>query len=70
MSLRIEQNWKWLNKPFPNTLCVVSTSDETTHCDICLTSNTNLHWASGEDVWTKNYIFWNNFLLENWSFVR
>ena len=70
MSLRIEQNWKWLNKPFPNTLCVVSTSDETTHCDICLTSNKNLHWASGEDVWTKRYIFWNNFLLENWSFVR
>ena len=47
-----------------------STSYETTHCGICLTSNKNLHWASGGDVWTKNYIFWNNFLLENWSFVR
>ena len=69
MSLSIEQNWKWSNKPFPHTLCLVSTSGETTHCDICLTSNKNLHWASGEDVWTKNYIFWNNFLLENWSFV-
>ena len=44
MSLRIEQNWKWSNKPFPHTLCVVSTS---THCNICLTSNKNLHWASG-----------------------
>ena len=54
MSLRIEQNWKWSNKPFPHTLCVVSTSDETTHCDICLTSNKNLHWESGEDVWNKN----------------
>ena len=47
MSLRIEQNWKWSNKTFPHTLCVVSTSDETTHCGICLTSNKNLHWASG-----------------------
>ena len=37
MSLRIEQNWKWSNKTFPHTLCVVSTSDETTHCGICLT---------------------------------
>ena len=61
MSLRIEQNWKWSNKTFPHTLCVVSTSDETTHCGICLTSNKNLHWASGEDVWTKNYIFWEQF---------
>ena len=47
MSLRNEQNWKWSNKTFPHTLCVVSTSDETTHCGICLTSNKNLHWASG-----------------------
>ena len=47
MLLRIEQNWKWSNKTFPHTLCVVSTSDETTHCDICLTSHKNLHWASG-----------------------
>ena len=43
MSLRIEQNWKWSNK----TLCVVSTSDKTTHCGICLTSNNHRHWASG-----------------------
>ena len=47
MSLRIEQNWKWSNKTFPRTLCVVSTSDETTHCGICLTSNKNPHWESG-----------------------
>ena len=47
MSLRIEQNWKWSNKTFPHTLCVVSTSDEATHCGICLTSNKNLQWASG-----------------------
>ena len=47
MSLRIEQNWKWSNKTFPHTLCVVSTSDETTHSGICLTSNKNLYWASG-----------------------
>ena len=39
MSLRIEQNSKWSNKTFPHTLCVVSTSDETTHCDVCLASN-------------------------------
>ena len=70
MSLRIEQNWKWSNKTFPHTLCVVSTSDETTHCGICLTSNKNLHWASGGEVWDKNCIFWDNFLLENWTFVR
>ena len=38
MSLRIEQNWKWQNKTFPHTLCVVSTSDETTYCGICVTS--------------------------------
>ena len=47
MSLKIEQNWKWSNKTFPHTLCVVSTSYETTHCGICLTSDKNLHWASG-----------------------
>ena len=35
MSLRIEENRKWSNKTFPHTLCVVSTSDETTHCGIC-----------------------------------
>ena len=70
MSLKIEQNWKWSNKTVPHTLCVVSTSRETTHCCIWLTSNKNLLWASGGDVWTKNYILWNNFLLENWSFVK
>ena len=47
MSLRIEKNWKWSNKAFPHTLCVVSSSDETTHCGICLTPDKNLHWASG-----------------------
>ena len=47
MSLSIEQNWKWSNKTFPHTLCVVSTSHETTLGGICLTSNKNLHWASG-----------------------
>ena len=47
MLLWIEQNWKWSNKTFPRTLCVVSTSDETIHCGICLTSQKNLHWASG-----------------------
>ena len=47
MSLTIEQNWKWSNKTFLHTLCVVSTSDETTHCGICLTANKNLHWLSG-----------------------
>ena len=57
MSLRIEQKWKWSNKTFPHTLCVVSTLDETTHCGICLTSNKNLQWASGVgDVWAKNCI--------------
>ena len=25
---------KWSIKTFPHTFCVVSTSDETTHCDI------------------------------------
>ena len=39
------------------TYYVVSTSDETTQCGICLTSNKNLHWASGGDVWAKNCIF-------------
>ena len=39
----------------PHTLCVVSTSDETTHCDVCL---------------GKNCIFWDNYVLENRSFVR
>ena len=53
-----------------NTLCVVSTSDKTNHCDVCLTSNKNLHWTLGEEVWAKNYILGDNFLLENWSFVR
>ena len=47
MPLRIEQNWKWSNKTFPHTLCVVSISYEPTHCGICFTSNKNLHWASG-----------------------
>ena len=47
MLLWIEQNWKWSNKTFPRTLCVVSTSDETIHCGICLTSQKNLHWTSG-----------------------
>ena len=47
MLLWIEQNWTWSNKTFPCTLCVVSTSDETIHCGICLTSQKNLHWASG-----------------------
>ena len=73
MSLRIEQNWKWSNKTFPHTLCVVSTSDETTHSGICVTSNKNRYWASGGrgrgEVWTKNCIFWDNFLHETWRFV-
>ena len=64
MSLRIEQNWKWSNKTFPHTLCVVSTSDETTHCGICLTSNKNLHWASGGEVWAKTCIFGTIFFLK------
>ena len=53
MSLRIEQNWKWTNK----TLCVVSTSDKTTHCGICLTSIRNRHWASGRKFGPKIQIF-------------
>ena len=47
MSLRIEQNWKWSNKTFPHTLFVVSTSYETTHCGICLTSNKTLTGHQG-----------------------
>ena len=49
MSLRIEENWKWSNKTFYHTLCVViSTSDDTTRCgNFCLTSNKNLHQESG-----------------------
>ena len=70
MLLRIEQNWKWSNRTFPYTLCVVSTPHDTAHYCICLSSNKNQHWASGGNVWTKNYILYNNFLLENWSFVR
>ena len=63
MSLTIEQNWKWLNKTFPHTLCVVSISDETTQCRICLTSNKNLHWASGGEVcgyWLTYAIYYPN----------
>ena len=44
---RIEENWTWSDKTFPHILCVVGTSDETTQYGICLTSNKNLHWASG-----------------------
>ena len=33
---------------FPHTLCVVSASDETTHCCICLSSNKDLYQASRE----------------------
>ena len=60
MSLGIEQNWKWSNKTFAHTLCVVSNSDETTRCGICFTSNKNLHCASGGggEVWAKNFLFW------------
>ena len=47
MLLRIEQNWKWSNKTFAQTLCVVSNSDEITRCGICFTSNKRLHCASG-----------------------
>ena len=47
MTVRIEQNWKWSSKIFQHTLCVVSSSDETTKRGICLTSNKNLHSASG-----------------------
>ena len=72
MSLRIEQNWKWSNKTFPHTLCVVSTSDETTQCDSFFTSNKNLNWASegGGEFGLKIAFFWDNFPLGNWSFVR
>jgi len=65
MSPRIEQNWKWSNKTFPHhTLCVVSTSDETTHCGICLTSNKNLHWASGGCLDQKLHFFGTIFSLK------
>ena len=50
---------RWSNKTFPRTLCVVSTSDETTQYVICLMSNTG---HQGVEVWDY-------FLLENWSFV-
>ena len=43
MTLRIEQNWKWSNKTFFHTLCIVSTSDDTTYSG---TSNKNLPWES------------------------
>ena len=32
MSLRIEQNWKWSNKTFPHTLCVVGTTSDEGSC--------------------------------------
>ena len=68
MLLRIEQDWKWSNKTFYHTLCVViSTSDDTTHCGICLTSNKNLHWGvirGGGGVWAKNCIFGTIFSLK------
>ena len=73
MLLRIEQDWKWSNKTFYHTLCVViSTSDDTTHCGICLTSNKNLHWGvirGGGGSLGQKLHFWDNFLLKNWSFV-
>ena len=40
---------------------VVSTSDETTHYSICLTTNKNLHWVSAGEVWAKNCIFWGQY---------
>ena len=59
MLVRVEQNWRWSNKTFPHTLCVVSTSDNTTHCGICLNSNKNLHWVSGGGGEIKREIaFW------------
>ena len=73
MSLRIEQNWKWSNKTFAHTLCVVSNSDETTRCGICFTSNKNLHCVSGVgggEFGPKISFLGDNFLLENWSSVR
>ena len=70
MLLRIEQDWKWSNKTFYHTLCVViSTSDDTTHCGICLTSNKNLHWGVIRGSLGQKLHFWDNFLLKNWSFV-
>ena len=48
-----------------------SQANETTHCGICLTSDKNLQWASGgEGSLGQKLHFWDNFLLENWSFVR
>ena len=61
MSLRIEQNWKWSNKTFPHTLCVVSTSDETTHLGICLTSNKTCTGHQGGEVWAKKLHFLEQF---------
>ena len=49
MSVRTEQNWRWSYKTFPPTFCVVSTSEETIHCSICLTFKKNLHWALGRE---------------------
>ena len=46
LKTNVAKDWKWSNKTFPHTLCVVSTSDETTHCGIFLTSNKNPQWAS------------------------
>ena len=72
MLLRIEQNWKWSNKTFAQTLCVVSNSDETTRCGIFFTSNKNQHCASGVgggSLGQKFPFFGDNFLLENWSSV-
>ena len=67
---RTEQNWKWSNKTFPHTLFVVSTSDETTHCGICLSSNKNLHWVSGREVWAQNCIFGGTIFSLKLRFVR
>ena len=64
MSLGIGQNWKWSNKTSPHTLCVVSTSDEATHCGICLTANKNLHWASGGKFGPKIAFFGTIFSLK------
>ena len=62
MSLRIEpENWKWSNKTFAQTLCVVSNSDEITRCGICFTSDKHLHCASRGGVWAKNFLFWGQF---------
>ena len=58
MSLRIEQNWKWSNKTFAQTLCVVSNSDEITRCGICFTSNKHLHCASRGGRLGQKFPFW------------